>query len=234
MGPDALEATEQVSSLWQYLTTAEHWWGPSGIGARLVNHVWLSIVSVALAAVLALVPAVWIGHRPGRHPVAATIANLGRAIPSFALLALLLPLSISWGFGLGFWPTAATMVVLAVPPIFVNALTGMTEVPEDVRDAARGMGMRPWEQVRRVEWPLALPLALAGLRIATLQVIATATLGALVAFSGLGSFIEEGRASFDEGKTWTGTSLVIVAALLSQLLFLAAERRATRWRRAIR
>ena len=221
-----------MNQLWAYLTTASHWSGDTGIGHRLTSHLWLSAVSVLTAAVLAIPPAVLIGHRTGRHPIAVSIVNVGRAVPSFALLALVLPLSIAWGFGLGFWPTAFAMVALAVPPIFVNTMTGMAEVPDDVRDAARGTGMRPAQQIWQIEVPLALPLALTGLRIATMQVIATATLGALVAFSGLGSLIEEGRASFDDGKTWTGTFLVIVAALAAQSMFLLLERRATRWRTA--
>lgn len=220
-----------MGAFWDYLTTASHWDGPSGIGQRLVNHMWLSLVSMLIAAAVAIPPAVWLGHRGGRHRFAVSIVNIGRAIPSFALLALVLPLSIAWGFGLGFWPTTVAMVALAVPPIFVNTLTGVSEVPPDIRAAAVGMGLRHVEQIRHVELPLAMPLILTGLRVATLQVIATATLGALVAFSGLGSLIEEGRASFDDGKTWTGAILVIVAALISQAGFVWAERRSTRWRR---
>ena len=103
-----------MGAFWEYLTTASHWDGPSGIGQRLVNHLWLSVVSMLVAAAVAIPPAVWLGHRGGRHRVAVSLVNIGRAIPSFALLALVLPLSIAWGFGLGFWPTAVAMVALAV------------------------------------------------------------------------------------------------------------------------
>lgn len=219
-----------MGDFWRYITTASHWSGSSGIGQRLINHLWLSLLSVLIAGVLAIPIAVILGHRGGSHHAVVSIINIGRAVPSFALLALVLPLSIAWGFGLGFWPTAFAMVALAIPPMFVNALTGMSEVPADAKNAALGLGMRPREQIRLVELPLALPLILIGVRVATLQVIATATLGALVAFSGLGSLIEEGRASFDNGKTWTGSLLVIAAALMSQAALLVLERRATRWR----
>jgi osmoprotectant transport system permease protein len=146
------------------------------------------------------------------------------------LLALVLPLSIAWGFGLGFWPTAIAMVALAFPPLFINAYAGVSEVPASVLDAAAGLGMSRRERIGSVVVPLALPSVLVGLRVASTQVIATATLGALVAFNGLGSVIEEGRATQDTAKTVSGAVLVCGAAFLAQAVLVRVERRVTRWR----
>ncbi len=216
-----------------FLTTAENWSGPSGIPARTASHLWLSIVAVVIASAVAIPFAMWMSHRHRGTAVAVAVVNIGRAIPSFAILALVLPVSIRFGLGLGFWPTAVAMIALAMPPLFITTFTGMRSVPPEVLDAAAGMGLSARQQLRQVEVPLALPQILTGVRIATMQVIATATLGALVAFSGLGSFIEEGRASFDRGKYLTGALLVILMALAAQSALLAVERRATPWRRGV-
>jgi len=192
---------------------------------------WLSLVSVGIASLFAVPLGIWVsGWRRGAGFVAA-IMNIGRAIPSFAILALVLPISIRWGFGLGFWPTVVAMVALALPPIFLSTLTGVRTIDPAVRQAAAGMGMSRWEMIRQVEVPMATPQIITGIRISTLAVIATATLGALVAFSGLGSFIEEGRASFDQPRYLGGAALVVGFALLAESLLLALQHLLTPWAR---
>ena len=138
-------------------------------------------------------------------------------------------LSLRYGFGLGFWPTAIALVLLAIPPIFTNAFTGMRDVDPGMVEAARGMGMHAREVVWGVEIPAALPLILTGMRVSAVQVVATATLGAYVGYGGLGAFIVEGFATQDDGKLLTGAVLVALMAIMVELVFGAAQKQLTPW-----
>lgn len=231
MGGHALGARAQrpVSSIWHFLTTSANWWGNNGILSRAWAHLRLSVLSVTVAALIAVPLGVWTAHWRRNTTAAVAIVNIGRAIPSFALLALVFPISLRYGFGLGFWPTTVAMIALALPPIFISTFTGIRNVEPASRDAAQGMGMSRWGVVSRVEFPLALPVIFTGLRIAAMQVIATATLGALVAFNGLGSFIEEGRASFDSEKYLGGAFVVTAVALVVESLVRRGQRLLTPW-----
>jgi osmoprotectant transport system permease protein len=186
-------------------------------------------VATAAAAAVAMPPALWLGHVRRGGAVASAVVNVGRAVPSFAIIALALPLSLRYGFGLGFWPTLVALVALALPPIFTNTYAGVTVIDPAVVDAARGMGMRGGEVLWRVEVPNALPLVLTGLRIAAVQVVATATLGAYVGFGGLGAFINEGFRQQDDGKLLTGAVLVALLAIATELLFGVGQRLLTPW-----
>ena len=169
-----------LRQMWDYLSSDAAWSGRNGLPALMWAHVRISLVAILIAAAVAVPAGVFLGHVRRGAFVAVSVVNIGRAIPSFAILALLLPLSLRYGFGLGFWPTIVALVLLAIPPIFTNTYTGVRDVPEDAVEAARGMGMRGGELVRRVEVPVAMPLILTGLRVSAVQVVATATLGALV------------------------------------------------------
>ncbi len=213
-----------------YVTTASNWNGARGIGHRGFEHLRLSGASVLAAALIALPPAVWLGRSKRGGLLAQSIVNIGRAVPSLAILALLFPISLTYGFGLGFWPTFAALVILGVPPMFTNAYTAIRSVDPSIVEASRGMGMRPFEILTRVEIPSGLALILTGVRIATLQVIATATLGAYVGFNGLGSFINEGFRQRDDAKLLTGAVAVAICALAVDLAFGVLTRRAMPWR----
>jgi osmoprotectant transport system permease protein len=214
-----------------YVTTAEHWWGARGILHRTADHVRISLVATAVAAALAVPPALWLGHIRRGGVTANAVVNIGRAVPSFAIVSLLLPVSLRYGFGLGFWPTLGALVALALPPIFTNTYAGVVGVDPAIGEAARGMGMRPGEVLRRVEAPNALPLALTGLRVSAVQVVATATLGAFVGFGGLGAYINEGFRQQDDGKLLTGAILVALLAIATELVFGLAQRASTPWLR---
>jgi osmoprotectant transport system permease protein len=123
------------------------------------------------------------------------------------------------------------LIALAIPPMFTNAYTGVRDVDHNIVEAARGMGMSPREVLFRVEVPSALPFIISGLRISAVAVVATATLGALVAFECLGSFINEGLLQFDNGKLLTGAVLVALLALLTDLFFVVLQRVSTPWLR---
>jgi osmoprotectant transport system permease protein len=190
----------------EWFAAGEHWRGTDGIPHRLTEHLVMSGTAVALALVLALPAGVVLGHLRRGGAAVVNLANVGRAIPSFALLVLAF-----FVFGIGPEPVFISLVALAVPPIVTNAYVGVAEVDADAREVARGMGMTGGQVLRRVELPLALPLVMAGIRTAGVQVVATATLGAVIAWGGLGRYIVDGFAQQDNVKLFCGA--VLVAAL---------------------
>jgi osmoprotectant transport system permease protein len=150
--------------------------------------------------------------------------NIGRAIPSFAIVAIALPIAIRFGLGFGFWPTWLAVFFLALPPIFTNTYTAIRSVDPDAVSAARGMGLRERDVLVGVEIPLGAPLMIAATRVASVQVIATAPLGALVGWGGLGRFIIDGLAVRDFPQVFAGALLVAGLAVITELAFSAFER----------
>jgi osmoprotectant transport system permease protein len=212
-----------------YVTTSSHWWGERGILHRSFEHLRLSGAAVLAAGIVAIPSALVLGHVKRGGFLAQSIVNIGRAVPSFAILVLMLPLSLNYGFGLGFWPTFVALVPLAIPPMFTNAYVGVRDVDPNIVEASRAMGMGGSQVLFRVEAPVARPLILTGLRVAAVQVVATATLGAFVGFNGLGSYIYEGFSQQDDGKLLTGAVGVALLAFLTELVFSFVVRRATPW-----
>ncbi|MFN2484015.1 MAG: ABC transporter permease [Candidatus Limnocylindria bacterium] len=206
-----------------WLADPAHWHGRDGIPIRLVEHLQLSGVSVAIAAALALPAGVVAGHTGRGGFAVINLANVGRALPSIAILSLALVLTIRH-VGLGFWPTVIALVFLAVPPIVSNTYVGIREVDRDLVEAARGLGMRERQIIWRAEIPLALPVILVGLRTASVQVIATATLGAIVASGGLGRYLIDGIATSDDARVFIGAFLVASLAVATELVYGALER----------
>jgi osmoprotectant transport system permease protein len=221
---------EALGELWSYLTTPDNWWGPSGIFALTWAHVKISVTALVIAALVAIPPALVLGHVRRGGTLSVAMVNLGRALPSFGILALALPISIELGLGLGFWPTLVPLVILGIPPIFANSYMGVRTVTPSVVESARGMGLQPRQVLFQVELPIAVPLLLTGLRVSAVQIIATATLGALVGFQCLGSLVVQGIAQFDDGMTLTGGLLVALLAIVTEIAFSATERALTPWR----
>jgi osmoprotectant transport system permease protein len=223
---------EILRQMWDYLSSDAAWSGNRGLPALTWAHVKLSLLSVAVAAAFAIPPAAVLGHVRRGGLLAVSIVNIGRALPTFAIVVLILPFSLRYGFGLGFWPTVPALVLLAIPPIFTNTYTGVRDVPPDAVEAARGMGMRAGELMRKVEVPVAWPLIITGLRVSAVQVVATATLGALVGYRNLGTPIITGFAQPSErGALLAAAIAVILLALLTDAAFALAERRLVPWRR---
>ena len=223
--------TDELRQMWDYLSGDTAWSGRNGLPALTWAHIQISLVAVLVAAVVAIPSAIVLGHIRRGAFLAVSVVNIGRAIPSFAIMALVLPFSLRYGFGLGFWPTIVALVLLAIPPMFTNTYVGVRDAPEDAVEAARGMGMRAGELMRRVELPAALPLILTGLRVSTVQVIATATLAALVGYRNLGTPIVTGYTSPGKGPMLGGALAVILLALLTDGLFVVAQRILVPWRR---
>lgn len=195
-----------------------HWAGANGVPSRLFQHVGISLVSIAIALAVALPVGLYIGHTRRGQALAINLANVGRAIPSLAAIAIVVPFTqmIDPGKGFNLYPTIIAMVVLAIPPILVNTYAGIAEVDRDLVESARGMGMTERQVLRSVEVPIALPVIVGGLRSATVQVIATATLGAIYGLGALGGYIVEGVAQRDDGRLFAGVVLVAALALLAE------------------
>ena len=208
----------------RWFADPEHWQGPHGIPVRILEHLELSGLAVAVALVIAAPMALYLGHTGRGGFIAINVANIGRALPSLALLALGLVVAIALGLGLGFWPTMFALVPLAIPPIMTNVYVAVREVDRDIVDAARGMGFSDGEILRNIEIPLGLPLMLAGIRTAAVNVVATATLGALVAGGALGRFIVDGLALREFDQLVAGAILVALLAIVTELTFSALER----------
>jgi osmoprotectant transport system permease protein len=215
-----------VETTLAWLTDPAHWSGPAGIPARLLEHLALSSVSLAIAIAIALPIGIWIGHTGRFTALAVNTANVWRALPSLALIGIVLPITAALDPQAGFrvYPTLIAMVVLAAPPILVNAQAGIAGVDRDLVEAARAMGMREGQVVRRLELPLALPTLIAGIRSASVQVVATLTLGAIFGSGGLGRYLVEGVAQRDDGMTFGGVVLVAGLALAVEGAFVLLQR----------
>ncbi len=214
---------------WEFLTTAAHWTGPTGILALLWNHVRLAAMATGAAAAIAIPAGVIIGRRGRGGAAAVAVVNIGRALPSFAVLVLAFGIFSQWGRGLTIWPTFVALVLLAVPPMFTNAFTGIQGVDRDITESAVGMGMRSREVLWRVQTPIAIPLIITGVRVSAVQVVATATLGAWVGYQDLGTLIYEGFAQRDDGKILAGAVLVAALSILTEVAFSSLERVVAPW-----
>lgn len=208
-----------------WFTDPENWSGVDGIPNRMWEHIQMSAFALLVAAAVALPIAVWLGHHRRGGQVAVATVNIGRAIPSFAIVALALPITIRLGLGLGFWPTFLALFVLAIPPMFANAYIGVRNVDPALVEAGRGMGMTDQELLRKVEVPMASPVILAAVRVAAVQVVATATLGALVAWGGLGRYIIDGFATQNNVMVFAGGLLVALLAIVTELVLGRVEKR---------
>ena len=211
---------ETVGLVATWFGSAATWTGPAGIPVRLIEHLALTAAAMALACLLALPTGLLFGHTGRGGALAIAVANIGRAVPSYALLLLLFPV-----FGLDFALALPALVLLAIPPILTNAYVAVRGVDADLVEAGRGMGHGELQLMLRVELPVALPVILAGVRTAAVQVVATATLAALVAGGGLGRFIVDGFALRDDGMLIGGAVLVALLAVAVERGFAAAERR---------
>lgn len=213
-----------IAEAFAWLADPANWTGVSGIPNRMLEHVQISALTVLAASLVAVPIGLLIGHSGKGRFLVVTLSNVGRAIPSFAILALALPITINLGLGLGFWPTFIALFALAVPPVLTNTYVGVAGVDRDVLEAARGMGMAERQVLRRLELRLAAPVIMVGLRTAAVEVVATATLAALVAWGGLGRYIIDGFAVRDDARILGGAILVALLAIATELFMGGVER----------
>lgn len=218
-----------VAETWRYLSDPASWQGEGGILARLAEQLLITGTSLALALLLGLPIALWLGHIGRGGVLAINVSNVGRAVPTFALLAILAtadwPGSAEFGpYGRAGLATLIALTLFALPPIVTQSHVAISEVPGDVKEAAKGMGMTGWQQFFRVELPLALPLVMSGIRLALVQVWATATIAALVAGPGLGRIITEGFYRSNYPKGIAAAVVVAAVALILELTAALAQR----------
>ncbi|WP_328725904.1 ABC transporter permease [Streptomyces sp. NBC_00259] len=210
-----------LAESWTWLTTDANWSGDGGAWHRLQEHLYVSGVALALACAIALPTALYLGHVGRGGALAVNISNAGRAIPVFAVLALFMVTPLR---SAGYVPTVIALVLFAVPPLLTNAYVGMREVDRAVVEAARGMGMSGRQLFVRVELPLAYPMVMTGLRSAAVQVVATATIAAMVGQGGLGRIITAGFNTYNTPQVVAGALLVAVLALLVEAVLVAVDR----------
>jgi osmoprotectant transport system permease protein len=212
-----------------WLTDPVNWSGPAGIPTRLVEHIFVSGSALALTIAIALPIGLLVGHTRRGASLAVNLANLGRALPTLAVITIVLPFTSALDPQLGFkfYPTMIALVILGIPPILVNTYVGISGVDPELVESARGMGMREGQILRRVEIPVALPVVAGGIRSAASQIVATASLGAIFGGVGLGRYLVEGIAQNDNGKIFGGVTLVAALCLATEMVFALIQRRVT-------
>lgn len=208
-----------------------NWSGKDGIPIRLVEHLVLSIIPLVLAMAVALPIGLYVGHTGRGSRLAVNLSNIGRAVPTLAILIIAFMLLSRPLVGVGLRSEVSevaaiiAMFFLALPPVVTNTYVGLAEVDRDLIEAARAMGMTGRQVLLRVELPVALPVVLAGIRTAAVQVVATATLGAVVATGGFGRYLIDGIAQLRYEKMFAGAVLVALLAILTELAFAWLQRR---------
>jgi osmoprotectant transport system permease protein len=196
-----------------------NWTGAGSIPERIVQHLAISAAVLAISALIALPIGVFVGHTGRGKEFAVTVSGGLRALPTLGLLSLL-----GLSLGIGLQAPVIALVILALPPLLAGAYAGLESVDRRTVDAARAMGMREGQIVGKVEVPLGMPIIVGGIRSATLQIIATATLAAYLADFGLGRFIFAGLKTRDYAEMLGGSILVILLALVIDGIFAIVQR----------
>jgi osmoprotectant transport system permease protein len=209
-----------------WLNDPLNWTNSDGILALTGEHLWISGAAVAIGCVLAWPVGIWLGHAGKGGAVTVVVSNLTRAVPTLALLSIF-PLTF---LGFGPWSAIVALAIFAIPPLLANAYLGLREVDPSARDAAYGMGLSHWQVLWRVELPLSVPYLATGFRTAAVQVVATATLAAMVGGPGLGAIINQGFGlgiASGGGQVLAGGLLVVVLCLLIEGILVVLERAVT-------
>lgn len=201
-----------------WLATSSNWWGDDGLARRTCEHLWYSLLAISIALVIAAPIGAYIGHSGRGRFAASSVSNLMRAVPTIGVVTVLY----RWR-PLGPYPIVA-LAILAVPPIMLGISAGIDAVDREVRDAARGMGLTQWQVLTRAELPCALPLALAGVRSAANQVIATATILGFFGLGGLGRYIFSGYGAQRYDEVDGAAIAVIALVLLVEVAFAVLQR----------
>ncbi|APF40532.1 ABC transporter permease [Neomicrococcus aestuarii] len=204
-----------------WLADPTHWSGSSGIPTRLLEHLLVTVICVVVAAIIALPIGVWIGHTRRGAGFVGALTGAARAIPTLGLLTLF-----GLALGIGLEAPILALIVLAIPSLLAGAYAGVQSVDVSTVAAARAIGMSPSQVIFKVELPLAMPVLIGGLRAATLQVVATATLAAYTSDTGLGRYLFAGLKSRDYPQMLAGSVLVVLLAIVLEVLLAAVQRRA--------
>ncbi|WP_040320260.1 ABC transporter permease [Aeromicrobium marinum] len=213
-----------VSDTIDWLTDGANWTGDGGIPTRLAEHLGYTALTVAVAAAIAIPLGLWVGHTGRLRGLAVVSSGTLRALPTLGVL--------TWAAlqsgGNRLVPAVLALTVLAIPPLLAGAYAGLESVDRATIDAARAIGMTEWQILVKVEIPLAADLIVGGLRSATLQVVATATIAAYIGLGGLGRYIIDGQAVSDYARMLGASVLVVALALALDGLFVLAQRAVSR------
>lgn len=211
-----------ISDAWAWLTTSTSWVGPTGVLARLGEHMGYTGLVLLLAGIIALPLGAWVGHTGrGEHLVVALTGGL-RALPTLGLLTLF-----ALWLGLGLTAPVLALVILAIAPLLAGAYAGIASVDPMTKDAAKAQGMTGWQILTRVEVPLALPVIFGGIRNAALQVIATVTVVAYINLGGLGRYLIDGLAVRDYSLMVAAVVLIAGLALIVDTFLAVLQRLCT-------
>ncbi|MCF2707000.1 ABC transporter permease [Arcanobacterium haemolyticum] len=208
---------------WEWLTTASHWQGPTGIPTRILEHLTLSFAALAIAFLIAVPVGILIGHSGRGSTAVGAFTGAARSIPTLGILTIA-----GLVLGIGAGAPLVALVVLAIPSLLAGAYSGVESVERASIEGAQSIGMSPRQVILHVEIPLASPLIFGGIRAATLQVIATATLAAYTANLGLGRFLFSGLKTRDYPQMLAGALLVTTLALAAEIVLSALQRYASR------
>ncbi len=208
----------------EWFADPANWTGPNGIPVRTWEQIWMSLLAMGLALVVAMPVALTLGHLRKGVFLATNVGNIGRAVPTLGVLVILASIP---EIGVGNTAAVLALALFAIPPLLTNTFRGIASVDPQIRDAAQGMGMGGWGILSRVEIPLAMPLIAAGVRTATVQVVATASLAALVGGGGLGRYVVDGYALQDNTLIVAGAILTAAIALVAEGFLALGQRMAT-------
>jgi osmoprotectant transport system permease protein len=206
-------SNEPPSNVLEWFTDLEYRANSGSIPEQAWITIWHSALAVTIVAMLAVPLAVWLAHHRKAELIAPWVINIGRAVPTITIVGILVIISLRAGYGLEPWPIVIALVLLGLPPTFTNAYTGVRGVDPSAVDASRAMGFTHRQVMQRVELPLALPLIMAGIRIATVQIVATEPLAAFFGSDGLGAFLRAGLADRLYGGVQVQSAALLVAGL---------------------
>jgi len=212
LGPQAQAALPRDITLGEWLLDPGSWTGPTGILPSLIDTLILCGAVIATAVLVAVPSAAVLAHLGRARMVSAWLVNVGRAVPTFALAALLVPISLRAGLGFEPWPIFIALTLMALPPIYLGTYTAVAGVDPAAVDAARAVGLHPRDVLLRVELPLASNVIFTGIRVAAVQVVATEPLRAFLGGDGLGRYVRDGLGQRNDTLLLGGAALVALLA----------------------
>ena len=224
MAPSTQPAVPRDIGLFEWLFDPDTWTGKSGVLSSLLDTVTLSSVVIATAVIATVPLATILAHYRKGELTLTWLVTLSRAVPTFAVAGLLVPVALKQGWSFEPWPIYIALLLLALPPIYLNTYTSVRYVDQGVVDAARAMGFREREILLRVELALAMTVVLTGVRVAAVQVVATEPIRAFLGGDGLGRYIRDGLGQNNDTLVVGGAMLVTALALTTGLVFTVLER----------
>lgn len=210
-------------TLAEWLGDPETWTGPTGIFASLADTVVLVVAVIIVSILLAVPTAAYLAHKRRAELASAWVVNIGRAIPTFAIAGLLVPISLRAGYGFEPWPIFIALVLLTMPPMYLSTYTAIKQVDPAAVGAARAMGFSEPAVLFTVELPLALTVIFTGIRVASVQVVATEPIRAFLGGDGLGRYVRDGIGQNNPTLTLGGAILIAILAGVTAVLFKGIE-----------